>query len=53
MVDEVSIAVGSPADTIVRKAQEIDADRVLIGTGETSRFGRPAGQCHITSELHD
>jgi nucleotide-binding universal stress UspA family protein len=27
----------------VRKAQEIDADLVLIGSGETSRFGRPAG----------
>jgi nucleotide-binding universal stress UspA family protein len=43
VVDEVSIGVGSPADTIVRKAHEIDADLVLIGTGETSRFGRPAG----------
>jgi nucleotide-binding universal stress UspA family protein len=43
LVDEVSINVGSPADTIVRKAQEIDADLVLIGTGETSRFGWPAG----------
>jgi nucleotide-binding universal stress UspA family protein len=43
VVDEVSISVGSPADTIVRKAQEIDADLVLIGSGETSRFGRPAG----------
>jgi nucleotide-binding universal stress UspA family protein len=43
VVDEVSISVGSPADTVVRKAQEIDADLVLIGSGETSRFGRPAG----------
>jgi nucleotide-binding universal stress UspA family protein len=43
VVDEVSINVGSPAETIVRKAQEIDADLVLIGSGETSRFGRPAG----------
>jgi nucleotide-binding universal stress UspA family protein len=43
IVDEVSIGIGSPADTIVRKAQEIDADLILIGTGETSRFDRPAG----------
>lgn len=43
VLDEVSIGVGSPADAIVRKAREIDADLVLIGTGETSRFGRPAG----------
>jgi universal stress protein E len=43
VIDEVSTAVGSPADTIVRKAQEIDADLVLIGAGEASRFDRPAG----------
>jgi nucleotide-binding universal stress UspA family protein len=43
VVDESSIAVGSPADTIVRKAEEVDADLVLIGAGETARFDRPAG----------
>jgi universal stress protein E len=43
VVDEVLTAIGSPADTIVRKAQEIDADLVLIGAGETTRFDRPAG----------
>jgi nucleotide-binding universal stress UspA family protein len=43
MIDESAIAVGSPADVIVRKAQEIDADLVLLGAGGASRFDRPAG----------
>jgi nucleotide-binding universal stress UspA family protein len=37
VVAESVIAVGPPADTIVRKAQEIDADLILIGAGERSR----------------
>jgi nucleotide-binding universal stress UspA family protein len=32
--------VGPPADTIVRTANEIDADLILIGAGELSRFER-------------
>jgi nucleotide-binding universal stress UspA family protein len=43
VVDEVSLAVGSAAETIVRKAQEMDADLILLGAGETSRFDRAAG----------
>lgn len=34
------VVVGSPADTIVRHADDIDADLVLIGAGELSRFDR-------------
>lgn len=34
------IVIGPPADTIVRKANEIDADLILIGAGERSRFDR-------------
>jgi len=34
------IVTGSPADAIVRKANEIDADLILIGAGERSRFDR-------------
>src|SRR5215475_13136302 len=37
-VDETVINVGNPADTIVRKAEEIDADLIVIGTGEQSSF---------------
>jgi nucleotide-binding universal stress UspA family protein len=43
VVDESTIGVGSPVATIVRKAEEMAADLILIGTGETSRYGRPAG----------
>jgi nucleotide-binding universal stress UspA family protein len=43
VIDESAIAVGSPAATIVRKAQEIDADLVVMGAGEASRFDWPAG----------
>jgi nucleotide-binding universal stress UspA family protein len=39
LVDETVINVGNPADAIVRKAEEIDADLVLIGAGEQSPFG--------------
>lgn len=39
-VAESSIVVGPPADTIVRKANEIDADLILMGAGERSRFDR-------------
>lgn len=35
-----SIVVGPPADNIVRTANEIDADLILIGAGERSRFDR-------------
>jgi nucleotide-binding universal stress UspA family protein len=38
LVDETAINVGHPADTIVRKADEIDADLILMGAGEQSRF---------------
>jgi nucleotide-binding universal stress UspA family protein len=43
VIDESAIAVGPPADTIVHKAREIDADLILIGAGEASRFDRPVG----------
>jgi nucleotide-binding universal stress UspA family protein len=39
-VAEPLVAVGPPADTIVQKANEIDADLILIGAGELSRFER-------------
>lgn len=39
-VTNVQIGAGPPADTIVRKANEIDADLILIGAGERSRFDR-------------
>lgn len=39
-VAESTIAVGSIADTIVQKANAIDADLILIGAGERSRFER-------------
>jgi nucleotide-binding universal stress UspA family protein len=35
-----SIAVGPPADAVVRKAQEVDADLILIGAGEQTLFER-------------
>jgi universal stress protein E len=43
VIDESAIAVGSPIHQIVRKAEEIDAGLVVMGTGERSRFGRPPG----------
>ncbi len=33
ILDESSILVGQAADTIVRKAEEMDADLILVGTG--------------------
>lgn len=39
-VAQSSVVVGAPADTIVRKAAEIDADLLVIGAGELSRFER-------------
>lgn len=39
-VKALPIGMGPPADLIIRKANEIDADLILIGTGELSRFGR-------------
>jgi len=39
-VAESAIVTGPPADTIVSKANEIDADLILIGAGERSRFDR-------------
>ncbi len=39
-VAESTIAVGAIADAIIRKAQEIDANLILIGAGELSRFDR-------------
>jgi nucleotide-binding universal stress UspA family protein len=39
LVDEASTAVGQTADTIVRRANEIDADLILLGASETSRGG--------------
>jgi nucleotide-binding universal stress UspA family protein len=43
VIDEVAIPAGSATATIARKAQEIDADLVLLGAGEAARFGRPIG----------
>jgi nucleotide-binding universal stress UspA family protein len=43
IVDETSTAVGQAADTIVRRASEIDADLILIGASETS----PGGHCFL------
>jgi universal stress protein E len=37
LVVESSVPVGPPADTIVRKAEEIDAELIVIGAGERSR----------------
>ncbi len=34
------VVTGPPADTIVQKANAIDADLILIGAGERSRFDR-------------
>jgi len=39
-VAESCIVAGPLADTIVQKANEIDADLILIGAGELSRFDR-------------
>jgi nucleotide-binding universal stress UspA family protein len=39
-VTESSIVTGSPGDVVVRKAQEIDADLIVMGAGERSRFDR-------------
>jgi nucleotide-binding universal stress UspA family protein len=39
VIDESSMAVGQPADSIVRRANEIDADLILIGASETSPGG--------------
>jgi nucleotide-binding universal stress UspA family protein len=39
-VVELSIVIGSIADTIVQKAEEIDADLIVMGAGELSRFER-------------
>jgi len=36
-IADSAVVVGPPADTIVRKAHEIDADLILIGAGERSR----------------
>jgi nucleotide-binding universal stress UspA family protein len=38
-VAEPVVAIGPPVDTIVRRARDTDADLVLIGAGEKSRFG--------------
>jgi len=39
-VENLLVGTGPPADSIVRKAQEINADLILIGAGERSRFDR-------------
>lgn len=39
-VKESAIAIGSPAETIIRKAEEYNADLILIGAGDRSRFDR-------------
>jgi nucleotide-binding universal stress UspA family protein len=39
-VTNLLVGMGPPADTIVRKANEIDADLILIGAGELSRSDR-------------
>jgi universal stress protein E len=43
VVDKASLAIGSAADATIRKAQEIDADLILIGAGEETRHSHPAG----------
>ena len=42
LVDESAITVGQPADMIVRKAGEVDADLIVIGAGEVS-----GEHCHM------
>ena len=37
---ESALVVGSAADTIVQKADEMDADLILIGAGDRARFDR-------------
>jgi len=43
VMDESAIVVGSSVHQIVRKAEEMDAGLVVMGTGERSRFDRPPG----------
>jgi nucleotide-binding universal stress UspA family protein len=39
-VAEPLTEVGSPGDTIVRKAQDLDVDLIVMGAGDQSRFDR-------------
>jgi len=41
-VAEFLVHAGPPADTVVRKVQELDADLLVIGAGENVRDGHPA-----------
>lgn len=40
MVDEAAITSGHPAETIINKAHEIDADLIVVAAGERSKFDR-------------
>lgn len=46
-VDEVTIEYGSPAATILRKANEIDADLITLSTGDDSRRVGPTAEAVI------
>ena len=46
-VDEIAIETGSPAATILRKANEIDADLIALGTGDDSWRVGPIAQTVI------
>src|SRR5262249_60610971 len=39
-VADSSVAEGQPADLIVRKAQEVEADLIVLGAGERDRLER-------------
>ena len=46
-VDEIALETGSPAATILRKANEIDADLIALATGDDSRRVGPIAQAVI------
>lgn len=46
-VNEIAIETGSPATTILRKANEIEADLIAISTGENSQRVGPIAQAVI------
>jgi nucleotide-binding universal stress UspA family protein len=52
IVTEALIEVGPPADTIVRKAQALGADLIVIGAGEWSAFDRFTAGPVAESVLH-
>lgn len=46
-VNEIAIEAGSPAATILRKANEVDADLIALATGDDSRRVGPIAQSVI------